>query len=376
MKYFILFIILFSIQLNAQNTINSEEVQKLNPVEYSVYNWISAQQQANGLIRNSDTSSSSSLYNNALAALLFISLEDYSKAEAVFDYFNLHKLNVFIQQKKGFSQMRTLNGRPNNRTWMGDNAWLLIALNTYHQKTQTQKYQLLANTIEKWLRSLQDTDGGLWGGFEADGKQIPKNTEGMLDAFHAVSGLDDFHINILKFLGKYRWNSEEQHLTTSVEKHKYSIALDLHSWSICILEDFPQSALKNASKFQSIHKATSNNILIDGYCFDIDNDCVWLEGTGQMVVAYQFKEEHEKACYFLNEMTKTIIPSTLNSSLSGVPYVSNNSTNFGRELIWNSADNEASIASSIWFLYGSLKLNPFEIGFKRNIPNNYKFWIN
>ena len=100
MKYFILFIILFSIQLNAQNTINSEEVQKLNPVEYSVYNWISAQQQANGLIRNSDTSSSSSLYNNALAALLFISLEDYSKAEAVFDYFNLHKLNVFIQQKK------------------------------------------------------------------------------------------------------------------------------------------------------------------------------------------------------------------------------------------------------------------------------------
>lgn len=372
-----LILIFLSFNVIAQNKNNTQDsFSKLTAKEQSIYNWIKAQQLPNGLIKNTETSSNSSLYNNALVAILFISQNDLKKAASIFNYYNNQLNTEFFKKTGGFSQMRTINNEINNRTWMGDNAWLLIAINIYHQKTNTHKYLKLANSIENWLRSLQDTDGGLWGGFEANGNRIPKNTEGMLDAYHAVLGFDTFHSNILQFLKKNRWNVTAQHLTTTEEKHKYSKALDLHSWSSCILEDFPKNSLEKASMFLSTQKITFNNKIINGFCFDIDNDCVWLEGTGQMVVAYHFYNEKEKANYFLHEMSKAIITSSSNSMLKGLPYVSNNATNFGRDFIWKNADKVPSISSSVWYLFGSLNYNPFETNFKRNIPIEFKFWVN
>ena len=71
---------------------------------------------------------------------------------------------------------------------MGDNAWLLIALNNYYSWIDTDRYDALKNELESWIRSLQDVDGGLIGGFNADGTEIGKITEGNIDAFNAVDG--------------------------------------------------------------------------------------------------------------------------------------------------------------------------------------------
>lgn len=344
-------------------------------IDKAIYQWIAHQQLANGLIKNTDNSTKSSLYNNALAAILFSSQRDFKKAEAIFDYFNHQLKNEFTHQKGGFSQMRNLNGLPNQRTWMGDNAWLLIAINSYHYHAKNQQYKHLADELEKWLRSLQDKDGGLWGGFEANGQLIYKNTEGMLDAFHAVRGFDDFHQNILRFLKKNRWKSTEKYLTTSKENHRYHMALDLHSWTYCILEDYPKSTLSDASKFLSTQYISNSKKTISGYCFDIDKDCVWLEGTGQMVIAFQKANRKKEARFYLNEMSKNVIKSTLNPELKGLPYVSNRATNFGRELMWHAADVEPSISGSVWYLFGVLNYNPFEIDFKTAIPPNEKFWL-
>ncbi|MDP3353180.1 MAG: hypothetical protein Q8S44_05515 [Flavobacteriaceae bacterium] len=374
LKIFTIILVIVTIQTNAQNFKETTIISNLNRLEQSIYQWIQHQQLPNGLIKNTDYSNNSSLYNNAITAILFISQNDLKKAEAIFNYFEAQLPQEFKNHSKGFSQMRTTKGTISNRTWMGDNAWLLIALNTYHNKTKTQKYQHLSSSIEKWLRSLQDDDGGLWGGQEGNGNRIPKNTEGMLDAFHAVLGFDEFHINLLRYLKENRWDSKDQHLTTTEEKHKYSKALDLHSWSSCIFEDFPKSSLEKSSLFLTTHKITTNNKIIKGFCSDLDNDCVWLEGTGQMVVAYYFNDDLEKAQYFLNEMSKSIITSPLNPNLKGLPYVSNNATNFGGEIIWKDADTESSISSSVWYLFGLLGYNPFEIDFKKDIPDEHKFW--
>lgn len=349
----------------AQNAINSQDI----------YQWIAHQQLPNGLIKNSDKSSNSSLYNNALAALLFTSQKDFKKTEAIFDYFNHQLKNEFYIQNGGFSQMRNLKGLPNKRTWMGDNAWLLIAINSYHYHAKNQRYKYLANELEKWLRSLQDKDGGLWGGYEINGNLIPKNTEGMLDAYHAVHGFDDFHRNILRFLKKYRWKPKEKYLTTTEENHRYHKALDLHSWTYCILEDYPITTLNDASNFKTSQYFSNSKNAISGYCFDIDKDCVWLEGTGQMVVAFQKAGMKKEALFYLNEMEKTVISSIVNPQLKGLPYVSNNATNFGREIIWKNADSEPSISASIWYLFGIYNFNPFEIDFKTNIPPDEKFWL-
>lgn len=362
-------VLLFDTPIIAQQNLRKQ------PINNAIYHWIQTQQLPNGLIKNTDNSNNSSLYNNALAAILFSSQHDFKKTEAIFDYFNKQLKKEFLKNKGGFSQMRNLNGELNHRTWMGDNAWLLIAINTYHHQAKNQKYKHLATELEKWLRSLQDKDGGLWGGFEANGNHIPKNTEGMLDAFHAVRGFDDFHQNILQFLYKNRWNSAQRYLTTTEENHRYHTALDLHSWTYCILEDFPIATLTDASKFLSTQTISHSKNSITGFCFDVDNDCVWLEGTGQMVIAFQKANMEKEALFYLNEMSKTIIESATNTKLKGLPYVANNATNFGREVIWKSADKEPSISGSVWYLWGVLNYNPFEIDFKTAIPPNDKFWL-
>ncbi|MDO9260441.1 MAG: hypothetical protein Q7U08_00670 [Flavobacteriaceae bacterium] len=358
-------IFLSSVQLNAQQS----------AINNSVYQWISHQQLPSGLIKNTDNSNNSSLYNNALVAILFASQNDFKKTEAILDYFEKQLNKEFSKNKGGFSQMRNLQGNPNHRTWMGDNAWLLIAINTNHHQAKNQQYKHLATKLEKWLRSIQDKDGGLWGGFEPNGQHIPKNTEGMLDAFHAVRGFDAFHQNILRYLYQNRWNSSEKYLTTTEENHRYHTALDLHSWAYCIFEDFPSSTLIDASKFLSTQTISNTKKPITGYCFDIDNDCVWLEGTGQMIIAFQKANMEKETQFYLDQMTKTVMQSAVNPTLKGLPYVSNNATNFGRESIWKSADAEPSISGSVWYLWGVLNYNPFEIDFKTAIPPNDKFWL-
>ena len=53
----------------------------------------------------------------------------------------------------GFSPLRnkkyTINGR-----WMGNNKWLLIALNNYKDKTSKKEYDKLRQIISFWLKSL------------------------------------------------------------------------------------------------------------------------------------------------------------------------------------------------------------------------------
>ena len=76
---------------------------------------------------------------------------------------------------------------------MGDNAWLLIALKNY---PQSDKYTGLIASLEFWLMSFNDeTDYGLWGGYEANGDTIHKITEGNIDAFAALEGYGTVHEN-------------------------------------------------------------------------------------------------------------------------------------------------------------------------------------
>ena len=79
--------------------------------------------------------------------------------------------------------------------------------------------------MENWIISLQDSDGGLWGGTTTDGSQIGKVTEGMIDAFNAVSGYTSFHVNLLNYLENNRWNDSEQ-LLISWPNNTYEYALD------------------------------------------------------------------------------------------------------------------------------------------------------
>ncbi len=338
-------------------------------------NWINNMQSENGLLESSENTDFVSLYDNALAALVFMELNEMDRAEKIFDYFNGEVNNELLNADGGFYQFRDSNGENGNRTWMGDNAWLLIALNKYHSVTGNEKYKMMAQGIEQWLRGLQDTDGGLWGGLNENGTVIPKVTEGMITAFSAVQGYDDFHKNILFFLQENRWDATNEILWAWPENPAYNHALDLHSLGSLIFKDYSPQNLFQADRFYTTQTSTVNGLEISGYCFDEDKDVVWLEGTAQMAVAHKISGNDIFANELIVELEKSSINSASISDSKGIPYTSNHGTTYGTNLLWNHADLTPTLSATAWYIFAKTGVNPLEIGQQKEIPILESFWI-
>ena len=344
----------------------------------SVYLWLSQMQQPNGLLLSSGGGKYVSLYDNALAAITFSAYGDYQKAERIFDFFNSRLDPEFRKSPGGFGQMRTADGIPvDNRPhrWLGDNAWLLIAINNYHFLAKNDNYKNLANELSQWILSLQDLDGGLWGGFDANGTRISKITEGNLDAFNAIPGFTDFHKRLLVYFKEVRWDTTDKLLIAWGGYPKYRYALDLHSWGYCVFDDFPTDVLSKAGRYAATQKSTVSNQFISGYCFDEDRDVVWLEGTGQMVVAFIKASREAEAQKYLQEMKKNLVKSSSFSGTYALPYAVNWGSSYGSDPLWSGADTNPAVSSTAWYLFGMLRFDPLELGYTKQIPSGYKFWV-
>jgi hypothetical protein len=339
-----------------------------------ISNWINNMQLPNGLLTSSENTDNVSLYDNALAALAFLAEGEIEQAEGVFDYFNERINSEFAQNNGGFYQLRKSDGTNGVRTWMGDNAWLLIALNNYKEITGNNQYDILALELENWIRGLQDEDGGLWGGFNEDGTQIHKVTEGIIMAFNAVSGYDDFHRGILNYLKQERWNLNDRLLVAWPENEAHYYAMDLHSLGYLIFKNFPEDVLIKAERYKNTQIASFNGEEISGYCFDEDKDVIWLEGTAQMALAYKEANMTNESNYALQQLKKAQMKNSAWESSMGIPYATNVGTSYGSSLLWEDAASTPAISSSIWYLFNELNFNPLTLGRLKNIPAEDMFW--
>ncbi len=341
-----------------------------------IYNWFKNQQLTNGLLESAENGNVVSLYDNALAAMVFMLKEDYDEAEGIFNFFNTNIDSELKNGVGGFSQLRDRNGFANNHRWIGDNAWLLIALNNYKERTGKVTYDNLATEISDWLVSLQDTNGGLFAGYGADNSLLNyKVTEGNIDAFNAIAGYTNFHSDLLYFLEKERWDEIDKNLVAWPTNPTYLYALDLHPWSYSIFKEYPVSALTTAQRFLTSQTAT-NGIQITGYCFDEDKDVVWLEGTGQMALAYGIAGMQSEKEFYLKEMENNFIQSVTHSNSAGFPYASNSGTHYGNGMLWAGADTEIAISGGAWYLFAKYGFNPFAVSRNKDIPTDKMFWLN
>ena len=336
--------------------------------------WIGHMQLENGLVESAEFTDFVSLYDNALAALVFLSEGEIERAERIFDYFDARLETEFLKNGGGFFQFRDTRGENGNRIWMGDNAWLLLALNNYHEITRSTKYGQMASELNSWLRSLQEEDGGLRGGINEDGTQINKVTEGIITAFNAVKGYDAFHEGILRFLQEQRWDGNEQVLITKTENPAYHHELDLYTLGSLILEDFPTEVLYKADRFLNTQTSTSSGLSISGYCFDDDKDVVWLEGTAQMALAFESAGLTTSSATIIQTLEATFINSAAAQGASGIPYTTNFGTTFGASFLWDHADIAPTISSSAWYLFLKNDFNPFSLELTKGIPLESQFW--
>ncbi len=337
-----------------------------------VYGWLKSLQLPNGLLESAEESNFVSLYDNSLAAIAFSYKGDFDRAEKVFDFFNKNLESEMKQSPGGFGQHRDRQGVPFNGTphrWLGDNAWLLIAINNYHHLAGNNKYRELVASLEEWMRSLQDeTDGGVWCGFDKDGNRIGKATEGIIDAFNGVSGYDSFHKKILEFLKTKYWDPKEKTFLAWKEHPKYKYALDLHSWGYCAFPNMPRVVLEQADRYRTTTIAAVNNKNIAGFCFDVDLDNIWLEGTGEMVVAYHSAGMDFMVEYYNRELDKMIVPCKKGNNLGGLPYATNKGSAYGEGQLWEGSDLNPCVSSSAWYLLGKWGFDPMALGRNKDIP--------
>lgn len=337
--------------------------------------WIENMQLANGLIESAENSNFVSLYDNALVALVFTLYKDRERTEKILDYFNERLHTEFNELGGGYYQFRNGKGENTRRKWIGDNAWLLIAIKHHADTFQSTKYASMALALENWLRSLQDEDGGLWGGIQANGTRIHKITEGIITAFNAVEGYDEFHKGIISYLENNRWDSHESLLLAWPENPKYKYAMDLHTLGSLIYPSMSKQLLAKVDRYNTRKKATVYGKKIKGYCFDEDQDVIWLEGTAQMVLAFQQSGMESEAQKLLVEIGKTLTNSSLHEMAAGIPYSANQGSNYGTEKLWDHADSSPAISSSAWYIFALQNFNPFQLNGDKNIPTQDFFWL-
>lgn len=322
----------------------------------------------NGLAETSRGSGLVSLYDNALAALLFIQEGDLPRAEAILDFFDSRiDTEMCVQgELMGFAQFRNAQGIPpegEEKRWLGDNAWLLIAVNAYREKADPAGYEALRSVLEGWIRSLQDADGGLFGGTDPAGNVIGKVTEAMLDAYNAVGGDDGFHANLLDYLDAEVWVPATGLLRAGENldpAYRYAYALDVCSWGYCAVPGFPASVLDAADRFLTA-KANAEGRLVEGYCFDDDRDTVWYEGTAEMAVAFTTAGNGARAAEILGELAKGFLPSSADSP-AGLPYASTPGTGFGGGALWQGADRITATVACVWYLFAYQGYDPMALG--------------
>ncbi len=338
------------------------------------YDWIRSMQHPNGLMESAEQTNFVSLYDNALAAILFTRKGELGRAEAIFNHFNGILNSEFHAHGGGFYQARSVTANTGQRIWMGDNAWLLLALRYYHQQTGTSTYSGMEQDLEAWLRSLQQEDGRLIGGTEEDGRQIPAITEGMITAYYAVSGYDAFHQTLLAYLSANRFDHQERIFLTGSDVPRYNYALDLHSLGYLIFNELGAPVLYAADRYLTRQRPTKGGKAVEGYCFDTDQDVVWLEGTAQMTLAFKEAGDQNQAQRFMDEMNRSFLSSSLTKGTKGLPYTTNEGTTFGAAYLWDHADKTPALSSSIWFQFAELGFNPLQFEGAKQVPAQDMFW--
>ena len=151
--------------------------------------------------------------------------------------------------------------------------------------------------------------------------------------------------------------------------------MDLHSLGFMVFEEYPLSTLDAADRYITTQNSTTTGEELWGYCFDEDKDVIWLEGTGQMALAYRHARMNSRADEILYELSKAGMQYIEDGSFHGLAYSSNQGSTYGAVPLWDHADSKTTLSSTIWFLFNILDFNPLVLGQSKNMPDTDKFWI-
>lgn len=325
------------------------------------YQWLLNQQQDTGLVGNQESDDLAGVYTNALAAVCYLHQGDIDRAERVFDFYQKHFAHEFGPDTPGgfpqFANARTGEMLPDKDRWIGDNAWLLIAINHHKQITGSSKYDAMRTGITDWLLALQQPDGGVLSGFTKDGPMTHYSTEGNLDCYAALVDHPEARRRIRAWLDRAMWVERDRRfrMGSTVDES----ALDTCSWAVAALGPEYAGTFDYAERrFERTVTCDAGGNKVTAFSDFVDRDRVWLEGSGEMAVAYNVAGRDATAAELMGQLEQAMVHSKKWPELVGLPCHTNDPP-------WQGGTTLIFVPAQAWYLMASWDFNPMQLPTER-----------
>jgi len=377
------------------NDLEQEKIRAADKVIKGIYSWIRNRQDlVSGLVLSYEGDENlkkiSFTYDQALAAITFVILNDRERAEKIFDFY-LKKVN---KGENIFNAYYTQGDCAEYVAHSGPNAWMGIAVLDYYKETKNKKYLPIAEKVSDFLLKMMDKEGGIKGGPTVEWY----STEHNLDAFAFFKSFyevtkDEKYLKaaekIKNWISRYAYTSYGPPVNRG--KGDSTIATDTYAWSVTAFGADELLAL-NMNPERIIEFAVDNcgvtanfkhkerEISVKGFDFAKYRNCarggvVSCEWTAQMVLSFEIMADYyqlknpdksseylSKSVFYSNELQKMLItsPSKIGIEDPCLPYASSADIDTGHGWRTPNGDRTGSLSSSAYFLIAYLGYNPLK----------------
>jgi len=361
-----------------------------NPIDL-VYAWLEQQQDpVTGLLSGQQDTFSRN-YVNALAVMAFSLRGDYPRAKKILDYYWGRASEYYDGQCSafgpgcvppacgptvpcGFFQDRdSESGEPyeTGDRWMGDNAWLLMAIHHYQAQSDDTTYAPMGRAIAGLLRSLQQPAGHIATGWtQGDSKfKASGHAEGNLDAYKALALAGEAIAAGMVKAWLDTCNPEKDECRSINWKNS---SFDLHIWrvlslgreyghSLLDIERTDDRCIRYVNTIQLCNQAVTGFVeapvcLFSENCGMEDN--IWAEGTGGAAVAFYKAGYKLRGDSTARELDKLLIEPEDYPGTLAMPYLARPAPNCPG-LEW--ADPEkGQVAATAWYIFARARYDPFD----------------
>jgi|GEM_PF-2445652 len=330
-------------------------VQKRNIIKALAF--LRSQIKSTGLIDSyiEDNVDYSYTYDDALAAMAFISAGRVSTARRILDAF----LKISPEPEGGFlHRYDATTGNPiEGILAVGHNAYLLQAMNLYYIRTKDPRYNTVARGIADYILSQQALDGGIYGRAGVTWK----STENNLAAFSAIHNFGTVQKqpyytscakNISVFVKTECWDGTR----FLCGENDPMITTDSQALGAMILGPAYKNGAYWVRKYTRNAKRYKPGRTVTGFDQNVDRDTVWVEGTLQQAMAYVTVKDAVNFNFYKAEAEKLFQP-------SGALWVASNegTTGFG-----DCFQRWQAVAPTAWYVYVYTRNNIMSLYYHRD----------
>ena len=174
------------------------------------------------------------------------------------------------------------------------------------------------------------------------------------------SRLRDFLVNEMWVAGEGRFRMGSTVNESSLDSCSFGVG--------ALGSDFAAALQYAESSMPEQQACDATGSLLTGFSDFVGEERIWLEGTGQMVVAYRLAGEDSSALVYLGELSKATFGSTLFPGTKGLACHTNNPA-------WATGSTTIFVPSGAWYLFGARGFNPMAYDYAQTVDFNMDWRI-